>query len=216
MAKMRKEKLKKENRKRLLGDIGEKIVALELMKWGFTVHKNLSDGYDILALRNGKILKIEVKMRYPWEYKNNVLVAKRRCNFKLTKNEMERCDFVIGLVYGNLNEFLIVNVKDINIINKKGGGVIPAMLNEDMSFSKNSKWTKSINDWSILNSEVIFEDEKVKPTISNKTGINIHNLSSNKKMDLIAFCNENNIEYPLNSLKYDLVDLIDGFLKTNS
>ena len=146
MAKMRKEKLKKENRKRLLGDIGEKIVALELMKWGFTVHKNLSDGYDILALRNGNILKIEVKMRYPWEYKNNVLVAKRRCNFKLTKNEMERCDFVIGLVYGNMNEFLIVNVKDIASSKKDGGGVIPAMLNEDMNFSKNSNWTNSIND----------------------------------------------------------------------
>ena len=150
MAERRKKKLKKENRKRLLGDIGEKKVALELIKLGFTVHINLSDGYDILAIRNGKILKIEVKMRYPWEYKNDVLVAKRRCNFNLTKNEMERCDFVIGLVYGNMDEFLIVNVKDINIIKKDGGGVIPAMLNEDMNFSKNSKWSKSINNWSIL------------------------------------------------------------------
>ncbi|GAG70923.1 unnamed protein product, partial [marine sediment metagenome] len=117
MAEIRKKKLKKENRKRLLGDIGEKIVALELMKWGYTVHKNLSDGYDILALRNGKILKIEVKMRYPWEYKNNVLVAKRRCNFSLTKNiipkvyeKIVKCDkaFIKNVINNNKKDYSLL------------------------------------------------------------------------------------------------------------
>ncbi|KKM15922.1 hypothetical protein LCGC14_1691130 [marine sediment metagenome] len=48
---------------RLLGDIGESIVAYELFKRGFSVAINKLSGYDILCEKNGIFLKIEVKVQ---------------------------------------------------------------------------------------------------------------------------------------------------------
>lgn len=139
--------MKKINVDNLLGDIGELTVAFELAKRGFYVSLNLSNGFDVLTVKNGKILKIEVKTRYPYKKNGNLQTS---LNFFVSKNELKTCDFIFCYIYGNNDEFLIVQPEDITLFTAKSGkGKINAAIN-NKKFSQKSKWTKYINNWKIL------------------------------------------------------------------
>jgi predicted AAA+ superfamily ATPase len=87
------------------GELGESIVAYELMKRKWTVMENLGgQGYDLLAVRDRVQRRIEVKTTDP-ELKTGR--SKNQLTVLLTDKESQEADFLIFYVHGHETYFII-------------------------------------------------------------------------------------------------------------
>ena len=102
-------KAERKPKRRILGDIGEHIVAYELQKRGWDVMMNLGVGFDIYAKKGDVARRIEVKAIDPYE---RVGKYKRHLRQKVTDAERASCNFVILYVHGD-NKFFIIPIKEI-------------------------------------------------------------------------------------------------------
>ena len=130
---------------KLLGDIGEAIIAYELFKRGFSVAMNKLSGYDILAEKISIFLKIEVKTRY---YRDKAGLPKKLLKFTITQNEMNICDVIICYIHG-LNIFLIMPRNVVTKRTKSNKGLISITL-RDKKITPHSQWKQYLDNWQFL------------------------------------------------------------------
>lgn len=133
----------------LLGEIGERLVAYELIKRDWNVHKNLSQtGFDLYIQKGTIHRKIEVKTRDAFEASGE---PKTSLLFSASPKEMETCDAVICYARGEKNIFLIVQKNTILRLNEavqqKDKGKIHASI-KDGEIS--GKWKSFVNNWDVL------------------------------------------------------------------
>lgn len=92
---------------RFRGDIGENIVAYELMKRGWNVMRNVGgQGYDLLAIRDNHRVqrRVEVKTTDP---KLKTGKHSKQLTVLLTESESEATDFLIFYIHGYDTFFII-------------------------------------------------------------------------------------------------------------
>ncbi len=135
---------------KLVGNIGENIVAYELYLNGWMPTKNYLGGFDLLAIKQKEIRKIEVKTRTlerkPKEVSNNL-----RRIFKISKNEMDESDFIICILYPLIKRAFIVKSSDVPR-EKDGKGSISVHVsgkNDDI-FPEEQKYWSNLDNWGLL------------------------------------------------------------------
>ena len=143
------ENLYKRKLSSLLGEIGEKLVAYELIKRGWEVHKNLSQtGFDLYIQKGTVHRKIEVKTRDGFEASGE---PKTALLFSASPKEMETCDAVICYARCEKNIFLIVRKKTIlrlnETIQQKDKGNIRVYIKDG---EVSGKWKSFMNNWDVL------------------------------------------------------------------
>ena len=131
----------------LLGEIGERLVAYELIKRGWEVHKNLSQtGFDLYIQKGTVHRKIEVKTRDAFEASGE---PKTPLQFSVSPKEMETCDAVICYARGEKNIFLIIRKKTILRLNEtvqKKGQIRAHIKDGEVS----GTWKSFMNNWDVL------------------------------------------------------------------
>ncbi len=106
---------------------------------------NFSTGYDLyISKNNGRVHRnIEVKTRDPYEKTRE---TKNRINFFVSKNEMEKCDFVICYLHG-INIYLIIRKTEIPIMeNEKRRILIYLTKNNEVG----GNWKQFVDNWGVL------------------------------------------------------------------
>ncbi len=150
LIKLPKKRTKRSIGSTLVGNIGEDIVAYELFLRDWMPTRNYLGGFDILAIKQEEIIKIEVKTR-TLKRKPTETEDRLRRNFTISKNELEQSDFVICIIYPLPNWALIFKSKDISR-NKDGGGMVFAKFNGegDKNFLEEQKYKNNLNNWDLL------------------------------------------------------------------
>ena len=150
LIKLPKKRTKRSIGSTLVGNIGEDIVAYELFLRGWMPTRNYLGGFDILAIKQEEIRKIEVKTR-TLERKPTETEDRLRRIFKISKNELDRSDFIICLAYPIPNWALIVKSKDIPRA-KDGKGSISVYFEggDDNIFVEEQKYRSNLNNWELL------------------------------------------------------------------
>lgn len=93
----------------IIGEIGERIVAYELLKRGWEVNLNMTAGFDLYIRKEDVGRRIEVKTTDPSERTGK---HKKQFRFTPTNKEMEECNFVIVYYHGD-SKFFIIPKDDI-------------------------------------------------------------------------------------------------------
>ncbi|GAH80630.1 unnamed protein product, partial [marine sediment metagenome] len=110
--KKNKKRTKRSIGSKLIGNIGEDIVAYELFLRGWMPTKNYLGGFDLLAIKQKEIRKIEVKTR-TIERKPKEVSEKLRRIFMVSKNELDESDFIICILYPLIKRAFIVKSSDV-------------------------------------------------------------------------------------------------------
>lgn len=145
-----KKRTKRSIGSKLIGNIGEDIVAYELFLRGWMPTKNYLGGYDLLAIKQKEIRKIEVKTR-TIERKPKEISENLRRIFMISKNELDESDFIICILYPLIKRAFIVKSSDVPR-EKDGKGRINVYLSgkNDDFFPETQKYGSNLDNWGLL------------------------------------------------------------------
>ncbi len=127
---------------RFRGEIGESIVAYELMKRNWDVMKHLGgQGYDLVATRDRVQRRIEVKTTDPalktGEHRRQLTVV-------LSEAERELADFLVFYIHGH-ETFFVIPKKDF-----PPGGSVTIFIDGSGKITSGSAYEEFRNQWQPL------------------------------------------------------------------
>ncbi len=133
----------KQDLNRLRGDLGETIVAYELMKRDWAVLKNLGGhGYDLLATKPRVSRRVEVKTTDP-DLRTGK--TKRQLTVVLTESEKDNADFLIFYIHRKEAVFFVIPQKDF-----PSSGSVTVSIGKDGEISSGSAYEPFRNRWDLL------------------------------------------------------------------
>lgn len=131
---------------RFRGEMGETIVAYELMKNGWDVYRNVGGhGFDLLASsENGRVQRrIEVKTTDPWLRTGS---TRNQLTVILTAAEMQMADFCVFYIHGHgFNTFFVIPKALF-----PSGGSITVNVGRDGQISRGTMFEETRDNWDAL------------------------------------------------------------------
>lgn len=128
---------------RFRGEIGESIVAYELMKRGWDVMKHLGgQGYDLVATKGTVTRRIEVKTTDP---KLKTGTAKRQLTVILSESERVSAGFLIYYLHG-YSTFFVIPQKSF----PSSGSVTVFLSKDEKSITAGDTYEPFRDKWDLL------------------------------------------------------------------
>jgi len=127
---------------RFRGDVGETVVAYELLKRGWDVMRNLGGhGYDLLASRARVQRRVEVKCTDPSRKTGR---ARNQLTVILSKSEQEAADFLVFYVHG-FDTFFVIPRSAFPT-----SGSVTVFVGRDGHLTTGTAYERFKNGWSAL------------------------------------------------------------------